>query len=462
MRPWLFFSVVFAFAALPAACSDTKDVKATDMGNVAATPPPAPEISALTFWGDIAPIFNAKCVKCHQAGGIAPFALDAYAPARAKAPLIATATNAGTMPPYLVTHDGSCGDFEAGETLTPLEKAKIWEWAGADRKAGEPVTLTRPPRAGLGPTGADIKEWRTPEIAPVAQGGQLARHDEYRCFLVDPGLDRDRFITGYEIIPGTPALVHHLIAFLIDPDRPGRAGRTNGEIMSALDAADPDRPGWPCFGMAGEGIDEDALPAIWAPGQGPVTYPQSVGVLQTKSHKLVVQLHYNLSDPDTRGMSDTTTIRLRYADSVPRRAVFIAEDALLDTAFLPKPDTLPPGQKSVKRTWKRSLSGLGFGHVPHLDLLGVMPHMHERGVRKQIRLTSEGAPETCAADVPRWDFHWQKMYFYKTAPRLDPQTVVELECEYDTSKDTTPITPGWGTRNEMCTAILMLALPEGM
>ena len=36
---------------------------------------------AVTFWQDVAPIYNSKCVRCHQQGGIAPFRLDTYADA---------------------------------------------------------------------------------------------------------------------------------------------------------------------------------------------------------------------------------------------------------------------------------------------------------------------------------------------------------------------------------------------
>ena len=37
----------------------------------------------LGMWDDVAPIFNAKCVQCHQQGGIAPFRLDDYEIAKA-------------------------------------------------------------------------------------------------------------------------------------------------------------------------------------------------------------------------------------------------------------------------------------------------------------------------------------------------------------------------------------------
>src|SRR6185436_19767942 len=136
--------------------------------------------------------------------------------------------------------------FEDAATLTAEEKAKIWDWAMGERKEGSPVVLQTPPVLSLGAA----REWKTPEIVPVAEGGQLAEFDEYRCFALDSNLDHDTFITGYEVVPGTPALVHHLVAFLVDPDRMTRSGKTNAQMMAELDAADPDRPGWTCFGGA--------------------------------------------------------------------------------------------------------------------------------------------------------------------------------------------------------------------
>ena len=79
-------------------------------------PPAAAPPAALTFWGDVAPIFNDKCVKCHQAGGIAPFRLDRYEDARQHGLAAAAATKAGVMPPYLMTHDGSA---ESSSTTRP-------------------------------------------------------------------------------------------------------------------------------------------------------------------------------------------------------------------------------------------------------------------------------------------------------------------------------------------------------
>ena len=47
--------------------------------------PPGDGGMGVTFWQDVAPIYNAKCVRCHQEGGIGPFRLDNYADAKTHA-----------------------------------------------------------------------------------------------------------------------------------------------------------------------------------------------------------------------------------------------------------------------------------------------------------------------------------------------------------------------------------------
>jgi hypothetical protein len=57
---------------------------------VASRPDAAP--ANPTYWQDIAPIVNDRCVGCHQAGGVAPFPLDSYQVVKPMAPTIAQVT----------------------------------------------------------------------------------------------------------------------------------------------------------------------------------------------------------------------------------------------------------------------------------------------------------------------------------------------------------------------------------
>ena len=80
--------------------------------------------------------------------------------------------------------------------------------------------------------------------------------------------------------------------------------------------------------------------------------------------------------------------------------------------------------------------------------------MHGRGIRQELQIGG-----TCAAHLENWDFHWQEFYFYKTPIKMAGTSLLQATCEYDTSADTAPVLPGWGTRNEMCLTVLMVALP---
>ncbi|MES1172532.1 MAG: hypothetical protein ABUL77_04795 [Bacteroidota bacterium] len=410
---------------------------------------------AVTFWKDVAPIYNQKCVRCHQQGGIGPFALDNYADAKTHAATELARVTAGTMPPYFMVHDGSCGSFHDDDALTEKEKNTIAAWVNGAKAEGPPTTLSLPVR----PTLANAVDVTTPSFSPVAQGGQLAMFDEYRCFLIDPPTSANGFLTGYDVTPGDATVVHHVIGFIVDPaqEADGQGGMTNATVMAALDGQSPDRLGWPCFGGAGEGVNATAVPVTWAPGQGVVNYPEGMGVPIRGTDKFVIQMHYNLADLGSAGRTDATTLHLRVAPTVERELAFVIADPFLDSLGNPTPDTLPPQRVMTSYVW--TLTGRDIGvSAGQVDLVGVMPHMHGRGVSQELRLGPAGGL-ACAARLENWNFHWQEFYFYKTAPKISPTTQIELTCDYNTINDTQPVLPGWGTRNEMCLAVMMIALP---
>jgi len=94
----------------------------------------------------------------------------------------------------------------------------------AERAAASPTTATpnaaaddhtehaapaklKPLRSGERRVKLAMPEAYTPS-APYGTGT-----DDYRCFVLDPHLTRDAFITGLNILPGTPPVVHHVLLF---------------------------------------------------------------------------------------------------------------------------------------------------------------------------------------------------------------------------------------------------------
>ncbi|HYQ27229.1 MAG TPA: hypothetical protein VER04_08415, partial [Polyangiaceae bacterium] len=396
----------------------------------------------------------------HQEGGIAPFRLDDYATAKQKAAEMAADTAARVMPPWGITSDGSCGQFAGSLALSDQQIDTIAQWVKGGAQEGKPHALTLPSVPSIG----GGTPYRSPNFTPIIQGGPLTASDEYRCFELSSGVDALKFITGYEVTPGNSEMIHHVLAFVVDPDAKtelsDEPNLSNGQLMERLHAETPDREGWSCFGMAGDGVSVKAAPVVWAPGQGPLSFPVKSGVPLKPSDKIVIQIHYNMHDMSLVGQSDQTTVRLRLADQVERLGIFVLNDPFLNTLWDDTPAQLAAGKASVKYTWDRKLADFGLDQLPDLQLNGVGPHMHQLGRKYQMHVSTPSAGATaCAADVRNWDFHWQRMYFYDESPAIDAQTSFEVTCDYDTTSVSEPVFPGWGTSNEMCLATLYFTAP---
>ncbi|MDC0667951.1 monooxygenase [Nannocystis radixulma] len=408
------------------------------------------EDALVTYWQDVAPIFYARCVTCHQAGGIGPFALDDYAEAKLWAGASAAAVESRTMPPWLVTDDGSCGSFEGSRALAPAEIETIRAWADADAPEGQPRTdLTAPEVEVL----KDAVTYETPSFVPEAEGTDLAAFDEYRCFRVDTGLTGDRFLTGYSVEPGVPEMIHHVLVVIVDPETPGAGGVKNKELIEALDAESPERDGWPCFGAAGDGVQPRGIPVSWAPGQGISRLPEGTGYRISENDWMIVQVHYNLTDDALAGVEDKTSVHVRYEDEVEREGHFFLPDDLLNSLATGDPVQLAPGEESVKYSFDFEPAQLLLGSGAQTgELLGIFPHMHQYGRKQRVELIEGDAGPRCAADVQRWDFGWQLYYFYDEPLPLTLNSKLRITCDYDTRSATDPVLPGWGTNNEMCLA----------
>lgn len=411
-----------------------------------------------TYFQDVLPIYAKRCLGCHQKGGAGAFSLDTYEEAKAFAGPSAHAVQSRSMPPWLVRDDESCGSYRDSQALSDAEIKTIVRWAKGGAPKGKAAEVQRPPVKSL----KDFVELATPSYVPKSKGGALTKSDEYRCFLLkNPSLDKRRFITGYEVLPGNAALVHHAVLFSVQGDAKTVDGVKNSKRLQEMDELSPNEAGWPCYSMVGEGVDPVDLPVVWAPGQGAVEYPRGSGSIVDPGDLLVLQVHYNLADPSIVGQSDSSRLRLRLAEQVERQSIGLAWDDLLETLALPSPTVIPPGESAFVFESKKSFEGFGFSGLEYVDIQGFMPHMHGAGQSQRLELLA-GGETRCLSDVPRWDFDWQLAYFFQEPLRLRPGHSLSNRCVFNTTSRGEATLPGWGTRNEMCLATLYVLMPPGI
>jgi hypothetical protein len=391
-------------------------------GNVAGS-------GAVTWSEHVAPIAYGECAGCHREGGIGPFSLTSYSSAYEYSATMADLTAIRYMPPMPVDNGGSCNTYSNARWLSDGDIATIGAWSAAGAPEGNPALLppVPPPPPGLDRTDhlLDMGESYTPNA-------DLS--DDYRCFVIDPGLTANEFLVAYDVVPGEPRIVHHAILYAPDSEEAATLAEANDVQDLGL--------GYTCFGASGV----DASPvALWAPGGGVVNLPEGTGLPLVAGRKLVLQVHYNLAPG---AFPDRTTVRLKTEPTVDRPGTFtLVADPSLNVA---------PGQELGVSTRTFTLDE----PAQQMTIHGVLPHMHTLGrtLRLDASIPPLGTSTTCVVNVDRWNFNWQNAWWYETPLVADGVTSFTLSCGFDTRERTMPVTWGEGTADEMCLVYLYVTM----
>jgi hypothetical protein len=462
---------------------------------------PARVAAAPTYYADVAPILDSKCASCHRLGGIAPFALTTAADAKAHAAGIVTMTKAGLMPPWMPGEDSVPLVGRDHRRLTAQELQTLATWAAAGAPAGNPAQRHSTPAtaAALGGPGRTLTLAPARAYLPHAPGGGI---DDYHCFLLDPRLKEDSFVTGALIQPQRTGIVHHVILYDASGAQAAAAERLNAQSGGK---------GWTCFGgpnlptdLSGAGaVDRLGQPpwiAAWVPGHTTNMLPAGTGVLLHKGDKVVMQVHYNLiaaSGPDR----SRAELRIRPASAhlIPLETHLIAAPVELpcpqgvtgpqcdrnyairtevkeygaDAAYIPTallalcgktladyPQDVGAGTR-ITTSCDRSFSSAE-------TIYGVAGHMHLRGQQVKVVLDPGTPKEQTLLDIPAWDFHWQDVYYLVHPIEVGPTDTVRVSCSFDNSTADQPVIGGkqlkpryvvWGegTTDEMCLGMLSVA-----
>ena len=433
---------------------------------------------------EVARVLSENCTGCHTEGGVGPFALDDPRRSATMARAIARAVRGEVMPPW-PPGPGS-PPMKNERRLSPEDRAVLVAWAEAG--------ASLPDLSGTQGDGAVNANGGQPDRALVIDPPYRPYRslgDDYRCFLLDPELADDSFVTGYQVRTEQSELVHHALIFVI--------GAEAVEGARDHDAA-AEGSGWTCFGGPGLGTNLGGfgLLGFWVPGGEGTEFPEGTAKLLRAGSQLVMQVHYHVNRDSSDG-SDASGIELSFAsptaDLKPIDEVALAApiEVRCPGAYPTDPDDPCNREYALRHSELRQgadlihflcntrleeylTSDVGDGSAQSMSCdrtmdddslaLGVTGHMHLRGRSITISLNPGTAQAETLLDIPRWDFQWQGQYWFKEPVRIRSGDEVRITCVYDNSgtipgPDGQPLPPRymtWGERttDEMCLGALSL------
>lgn len=377
-------------------------------------------------------------------------------------------------------HDAARAGATPSGDASPAAEGAADEGHGHHAAPG-PTAKPIPLRAGERRSTLTLASAYTPQ-APYGVGT-----DDYRCFLLDPGLRADTALTGFDIRPDNLDMVHHVILFRVPAAKVAKAEALDGETEGE---------GWTCFGGSGledgpgEQLDDAGWLGAWAPGGGEQRYRRGLGIPLERGDRVVAQIHYNLLGGQG---ADRSGVVLRTTGPRATRGI-----TPLSTMLLPAPVELPcrPENRGPLCEREAALADVkerfGSRAGATADLLhflcgskpaaateqsctrtlaepmtvrGVAGHMHLLGTSIRIDASRAGGPWETLLDVPVWNFDDQGSRAIDPV-RLDTWDKVRVTCRHaQWLRDQQPsfeaerrdryVLWGEGSTDEMCLGMLL-------
>ena len=340
------------------------------------------EHAKISYVDQIAPLLQEKCVACHRPGGIGPWAMTSYENVRGFAPMIREVIRTKRMPPWYA--DPHVGKFIGDRSISNDQAQMLVHWieAGAPRGSGDdPLKNVAPLKSewlyGEPDMVVEIPAFEVPATGVV----------DYKYPRVPNPLGRDVWVRAIQILPGNPAVVHHVLAGIADAKKQNR-----------------------------EGIEQLSAFGGYSPGRNYLPFPENTGVLLRANASLQFQTHYT---PNGKAVRDVTRVGYYLSKEPPKH------EMRLQFVYTPSL-RVPAGAKAHSES---------VGHTFSKDVMlySVQPHAHLRGRAAKFTAYYPDGREEILLSVPKYDFSWQSVYLFQEPKIIPKGTRVVLDMTWDNS-----------------------------
>jgi peroxiredoxin len=345
----------------------------------------AAEHANISYSDEIAPILQAKCVTCHQKGGIAPFAMDSYEIVKTMAPMIRESVRAERMPPYFA--DPHIGSFQNDQGMTADQTKTLIHWleAGAPRGTG---------RDALKEDASEAPEWPAylgkPDVIvdlpafDVAASGLI----EYQNMRVENPFKEDAWLRAISIKPGDRTVLHHVVSnHVADPKLP-RSKVPGGSVGS------------------------------YTPGAEAQVIAKDAGAPVPAGGKLNFQMHYTTTG---KAATDRTQVGFYTLKAPPK---FIKRSTVIGDFGL----KIPAGAARHEEVSYQVFPADAYIYT-------LYPHSHYRGFSVDLKMVTPDGKETMLLALPKYDFNWQRDYDPKEPILVKKGTKLVARWIYDNSEN---------------------------
>ncbi len=344
------------------------------------------EHKAISYVSDVAPILEAKCVSCHQTGGIAPFAMSNYTMVKGFAPMIREAIRTGRMPPW--HPDRTVGTFVNDHSLSQDQVRTLVHWveAGAPRGEGDDPLSAVAHTAPEWPLGKpdlviDIPAYTVPASGVV----------QYQYPTAVNPLTEGRWVRAATLMPGDRRAVHHILAgFIPGPAKSGPASAGQWEASYGE------------YAVGGESF----------------VVPDKLGIYLPAGGSMGFQLHYT---PYGKEAVDHSKMGLYFypKGEMPEKVMrhYVIANNMIE---------LPPNTDKHEE--------VAYTKFPKDALLySVFLHTHYRGESGHLEMIKPDGSREMLINLPRYDFNWQRTYQFATPIKVVAGSKLVATYLYDNS-----------------------------
>jgi len=346
----------------------------------------APPTEGMTFHEQILPLIQKHCQECHHPGGGTPFSLMTHEEVRSQAEMIAEVVADRRMPPW---YAGRGQHFTNERGLTPKERGQIGAWIRAGSPGGDPAKA---------PAAREFsnEKWEIgdPDLLLTAIETHSLPADgfvDYKYVVLPHVFLHETWISGAEILPSNPAVVHHC-----------NLG----------------------YFAVGKEFDDSNFITGRVPGGTAMNLDDGLAFRIPAGSVVGLQVHYTTTGkPEKNRMS----VGFRY----PREPV---RKELKHLQVTTSRFAIPPGAGAHAVAASRTLSCDASG-------VGMFAHMHLRGKDMTfvahspgLEGASEGSVETLLS-IPNYHYDWQQNYRWEPGvKKFAKGTRIEVIAHFDNSR----------------------------